>query len=199
MVHKKGTKLNMWKKEEKLFIKNNYKNKTTKELSIALKRSKKSIMGKIERMNLKKIDNLWKKEELILLKEKQNLTTPKLMKFLPNRTHLSIEHKRKRCGLERNIPFWKTNNTGYVYRIDNKKIIFEHREIIERHLGRKLNKNERIHHIDGNKNNNKIDNLAICNNDKHHRLLHANLEKVAYVLVRNGVIKFNKISGEYYI
>lgn len=56
---------------------------------------------------------------------------------------------------------------------DNGKRIFidEHRFVMEKHIGRKLNKNEIVHHIDGNKSNNNINNLQIMSK-KEHRILH---------------------------
>ena len=43
----------------------------------------------------------------------------------------------------------------------NGKRIDEHRLIFERFLGRKLRKGETIHHIDGDKSNNELDNLIL--------------------------------------
>ena len=56
---------------------------------------------------------------------------------------------------------------------DNGKRIFidEHRFVMENHIGRKLNKNEIVHHIDGNKSNNNINNLQIMS-EKEHKILH---------------------------
>lgn len=50
-----------------------------------------------------------------------------------------------------------------------------HRVIMENHLGRVLNKNEVVHHKDGNKKNNDISNLQLLTNSEHSKL-HA-LEK----------------------
>lgn len=43
----------------------------------------------------------------------------------------------------------------------------EHRIVFEKHLGRKLIKGEVIHHRDGNKQNNKIENLQLLSNVNH--------------------------------
>lgn len=50
------------------------------------------------------------------------------------------------------------------------------RSLLEEKLGRKLRDNEEVHHIDGNHDNNSIDNL-IAISKKYHRKYHAELNK----------------------
>lgn len=80
----------------------------------------------------------------------------------------------------------------------------EHVLIIEEFLGRELKTQkggagESIHHIDGDKLNNNIENLIICNSIEDHRNLHNNLERVSYELVKSGIIGFDSANKEYYI
>lgn len=79
----------------------------------------------------------------------------------------------------------------------------EHVIIMEEFLKREVKTEqngggESIHHIDGNKLNNKIENLILCESSKDHRLLHASLEEIAFELVRDGIIKFDKEKRKYY-
>lgn len=48
----------------------------------------------------------------------------------------------------------------------------EHRIIMEKHIKRKLLPEEIVHHIDGNKRNNKIENLLLLPNRAEHNKLH---------------------------
>lgn len=51
----------------------------------------------------------------------------------------------------------------------NGKRIDEHRLIMEEYLGRKLSRNEVVHHINGNKKDNRIVNLEVMNLSEHSR------------------------------
>jgi len=61
---------------------------------------------------------------------------------------------------------------GYVLVYDKKgRYKPEHRVIMERYLGRRLLQSEQVHHKDGNRGNNAIDNLEVW--DRYtHGLLH---------------------------
>jgi len=50
-----------------------------------------------------------------------------------------------------------------------KKLVLEHRIIVENFIGRVLTNEEKIHHIDSNKENNKISNLMVFPNQNEHK------------------------------
>ena len=62
--------------------------------------------------------------------------------------------------------------SDYVRRWDNetRSWAYEHREVIETFIGRKLHENEHVHHIDGNPKNNLIENLEIVAPGEHARI-----------------------------
>lgn len=69
---------------------------------------------------------------------------------------------------------WKnarTNHNGGYFIITREcKPQLEHRFVMEEFLGRKLSKNEHIHHLNGNKKDNKLENLILLTNSEHKRL-----------------------------
>lgn len=81
-----------------------------------------------------------------------------------------------------NHPSWKggtyiTRNVyikvwvaDHPYSLQNK--VLEHRLVMEKHLGRFLLPSEVVHHKDGNKKNNKIENLELINNQSDHVITH---------------------------
>lgn len=91
----------------------------------------------------------------------------------------------------------KTKSTGYIlaYAPNNpnarKKFVLEHRLIMEDHLGRYLNENEFIHHINAVKNDNRLENLVICSKEEH-IVAHGSINDILKDLIDNNNIYFDK-------
>ena len=100
------------------------------------------------------------------------------MKHLFKKGHKHSEktkQKLSKAKIGEKNPMWKggRHNDGHGYiriNLGGKKYIMEHRYIMEKHLGRKLEKWEHVHHIDGNKKNNNLKNLIVMKKSQHHKL-----------------------------
>lgn len=61
---------------------------------------------------------------------------------------------------------------GYIYVTRDGKQVMEHRDIMENHIGRKLRKEEIVHHKNKNRRDNRIENLELLENISEHSKLH---------------------------
>jgi len=116
----------------------------------------------------------------------------------------NIEIKENKSGKDH--PNWrggKNMNKGDGYigihkpgheRADGGNYVYEHTLNFEKHYGFLPKKNEVLHHIDLDKQNNEISNLYLCGHKKHLQI-HRNIEKLIKPLLQRGIIEFK--DGEY--
>jgi len=76
----------------------------------------------------------------------------------------------------------KTRRDGYILIskhghpfVDKNGYIYEHRFIMEQYIDRHLTPNERVHHLNGIKEDNRIENLSLVSSQKVHKFLHPNI------------------------
>ena len=86
-----------------------------------------------------------------------------------------------KMGLLQNHPNWKGGKNidirGYVriYKPNHPKAssagyVYEHRQEMERFLNRSIKSHEHIHHLNGNKLDNQIENLSLVSNPEHNKI-----------------------------
>jgi hypothetical protein len=76
---------------------------------------------------------------------------------------------KSREGIARLSKFGYIQLSGYHTHpmSNNNGVILEHRLVLSEYLGRMLNKNEIVHHINGNRQDNRIDNLELTTRSEH--------------------------------
>lgn len=60
-----------------------------------------------------------------------------------------------------------SHSEGYVRLFVDRKFVLEHRYLMEQYLGRKLSVKENVHHINGDKRDNRIENLLLVDRSSH--------------------------------
>ena len=105
------------------------------------------------------------------IKEYSGKGNPFYGKRHSNKTKMIISKKRWKCG-------WGMSS-GYLRytRCGKKPNMLLHREVAEKIIGRRLRKEEVVHHIDGNKTDNRKDNLMVMVRSDH-MMLHHQLKRV---------------------
>jgi len=68
---------------------------------------------------------------------------------------------------------------------------------MEKHLGRRIGKNEVIHHINFDKMDNRIENLHLCKSLSEHFRFHRSLEEAMSKLIKAGIVGFEPGRGYY--
>ena len=102
-----------------------------------------------------------------------------------NKSRKKLSETKKRSK----NPNWQGGRTkdtnGYILILCNNhpdrnhdNYIFEHRLVMEKHIGRKLRAKEVVHHINGIVSDNRIENLRLFKNNSEHIKYHRNKEKL---------------------
>ena len=100
--------------------------------------------------------------------------TRKIKKWSPSEEQKQRLSELGKSQIGKNNPTWKggtwIDDWGYRRIRINGKYIKEHRYLMSQHLNRSLNRNEHVHHINGNKLDNRIENLIILSPSEHSSL-----------------------------
>lgn len=82
----------------------------------------------------------------------------------------------------------RTVSNGYIvvkcigHPAAHRNYVYEHRLVMEKSLGRHLTKIEVVHHIDGNKKNNNINNLKLFKDTKTHLSFHRKIKRSLHAI-----------------
>jgi len=80
---------------------------------------------------------------------------------------------------------------------DSQNNVLEHVLVMTEYLGRALTDKEIIHHIDGNRKNNKLENLYLSPSRSSHMKTHQSFNQLYGVMLNLGLVMFDKEEGKY--
>lgn len=87
---------------------------------------------------------------------------------------------------------------GYVrVKVADGVWIKQHKLVMEAAIGRALNKTEQVHHINGVRSDNRIENLFLCRNSAEHQQVEHSMAVAFRALMEAGVARFNHETGRY--
>ena len=147
----------------------------------------------------------WNDEEIAILSD-PNKTDYEKAKLIPSRTDSAVRMQRRRLRFDSKPVEYNESPIHQGYQFIRKKsgysgnkdrYIREHRLIIEKHIGRTLKKGEIVHHINGRKLDNRIENLCVCNGQTEHINIHNQLMEVIAELMDRGVVHFDFTDKQY--
>ena len=107
--------------------------------------------------------------EIIFLRDKQS----RIRRFKKDHnTKKGLNHPMWNGGIKKTVSnynfIWNPNHPNS----NSDNYVYEHVLIMSNFIGRPLKKGEIVHHIDGNRQNNNINNLQLMTNKEHMRLHH---------------------------
>lgn len=110
--------------------------------------------------------------------------------------HCANSKKYRKIPSGRKHGHWKhgISVAGYrrIFDEERGERVLEHVYVMEKHLGRRMNDGEHIHHINLNKLDCSIDNLHLCQGNSAHHLVHSSLQKCGYELFKAKKCFFNQ-------
>jgi len=186
--------------DEDNFIRSHYLTMRSRDIGVALGRPERSIAGRIATLGLHRFRTIpFSPEEDEAIRNGFGRPSTDIAKRL-GRAPSVIRTRARRLGLGR----WKRGYKdfrGYkvVALADGARRIPEHRFILAGTLGRELDPNEFVHHINFNKRDNRVENLHLCVGIAAHSRTHYSLYKLVPLLLDCGYIRFNRAEGIYEI
>jgi len=201
----------MWAKhktysqEEDDFIRANYSAISTGDIALHLGRTYDSVDKRATRLGLKRNKcRPFTPEEDEVIRAASGRSSVDVGRQL-GRAPAVVRTRAKRLGLGGWFAFsggykpLRGYRTAYIAANDNgsPRRVSEHRAIMAEHIGRPLTDDERVHHINCVKSDNRIENLYLCANDAVHRKAHASVNGLIAGLLERGAIFFDRTEGVY--
>lgn len=186
------------------FIRSNYLTMSSRMLGAHLDRSVGSIDDKIGKLGLRRFRTVafTTKEDAVIRSGFSSRSSIDIGKEL-GRGPSVIRMRARRLGLGSWQKPYKDLQGQYkvtrVDRLENGRYrrVPEHRVIMEEYLGRRLSSDERVHHINCSKRDNRVENLHLCSSTAAHSQAHHSIDALIPSLLERGIVEFDRVRGIY--
>lgn len=194
-----GNKPHRFTAEEIEYLRSHYGKQSNADIAAALGRTKRSIDHAGKRYGLSVKRRWWTPEEAdIILKRWHERVPMSEVAAELGRSFGEVCRKANLMGIRswHHDAGYDDRGRFYIGHLHGKRV-YEHRYLMEKELGRPLKSNEIVHHIDGDRKNNDITNLYLCETRAKHRIAHSSYEKLLTELVQKGYVEFDRATGVY--
>lgn len=185
--------------EEDQYLRDHYPANSSRDVAERLGRTVRSVQHRAWKLGIRHHRcPRWTSEEDEVLRSAVSGRLDELAARL-GRKPSAVSCRRKALGLGK----WRGGRFPRIVRgyraigFRGTSFVMEHREVIERSLGRALRRGEVVHHINGVKLDNDIGNLHLCGSASEHRRVHDSFSSLMPLLVRSGLVAFDRDEGVY--
>lgn len=196
-------RIKRWTWAEEQILRDRHGDTSVADLAVRLGRSEKAVRGHMERMGIslreagthvrggKFTVSTWTDDDNLLLTEHLYAPMREIVALFPGRSYASVFNQAQTLGRPKRYKGWTMQHGRKMIRVGNGYVA-EHRLIAAESLGRELEPEECVHHINCDKTDNAPGNLHVYESPSAHMWGHRTLDAAVKELMGRGTIRFNR-------